>query len=67
MTSADLVIKNASEMLTISGDNAKPRTGRAMSELGLVGEGCVAVSAVAVGRGNDEFLMTNVEGMTKSE
>ncbi len=53
MKSADLVIKNASELLTISGDNSKPRTGRAMSEPGIVTDGCVAVSEgriIAVGK-----------------
>ena len=56
MNSADLVIKNASELLTISGDNSKPRTGRAMSEPGIVTDGCVAVSEgriIAVGKTAD--------------
>lgn len=60
MKSADLLIRNASELLTLFGDNSKPRTGKAMSELGIISDGCVAVSEgmiIAVGRTAD------VEGM----
>ena len=40
----DLLIKNASELLTIEGKNQSPRTKADMADLGMIKGGCVAVS-----------------------
>jgi imidazolonepropionase len=55
----DLLIKNASELLTIEGKNQSPRTKADMADLGIIKDGCVAVSGkkiCAVGK------MDNIEG-----
>src|SRR4030043_2135065 len=49
----DLLIVNANELVTVAGDNAKPRTGKQMRELGIIKDGCLAVKegrVVAVGK-----------------
>ena len=49
----DLLIVNANELVTLSGDNRKPRTGRQMQNLGIIRKGGVAVKdgrIVAVGK-----------------
>lgn len=43
MSNADLLLKNASQLITLSGENHQPRTGPKMSELGIVENGGVAV------------------------
>jgi imidazolonepropionase len=40
----DLVIKNASELLTLNGKSQRPAVGDAMKELGIIENGAVAVS-----------------------
>jgi imidazolonepropionase len=50
---ADLLIVNANELVTVAGDTTKPRTGKQMCELGIVKDGCLAVKegrVVAVGK-----------------
>ena len=50
---ADLLIVNASELVTLAGDPEKPRTGKQMRELGIIRDGCLAVRdgrIVAVGK-----------------
>ena len=53
---ADLLIVNANELVTLAGDNQKPRTGKQMRELGIVRDGSLAVKdgrIVAVGKTYD--------------
>jgi imidazolonepropionase len=53
---ADLLIVNANELVTLAGDNQKPRTGKQMRELGIVRDGSLAVKdgrIVAVGKTHD--------------
>lgn len=40
---ADMLIVNANEMVTLAGDNKKPRTGRQMLELEIVHNGALAI------------------------
>ena len=50
--SADLLIVNAEELLTLADGNNKPRTGKQMGELGIIRDGALAVregKIVAVG------------------
>jgi len=52
----DLLIVNANELVTLAGDNQKPRTGKQMRELGIVRDGSLAVKdgrIVAVGKTYD--------------
>jgi imidazolonepropionase len=54
--SADFLIVNAEEMVTLAGGNQKPRTGKQMHELGVVHDGAVAIREgriVAVGKTPD--------------
>lgn len=49
----DLLIINASELVTLAGDNQKPRTGKQMRELGIIRNGCLAIKngkIMAVGK-----------------
>ena len=51
--SADILIVNAEEMLTLSGNDQKPRTGKQMGELGIIHDGALAIregKIVAVGK-----------------
>jgi imidazolonepropionase len=51
--SVDLLIVNAGELVTLAGENQKPRSGKQMRELGIVRDGCLAVKdgrIVAVGK-----------------
>jgi imidazolonepropionase len=52
----DLLIVNANELVTLAGDNQKPRTGKQIRELGIVRDGSLAVKdgrIVAVGKTHD--------------
>jgi imidazolonepropionase len=52
----DLLIVNADELVTLSGDNQKPRTGKQMREIGIIRDGGLAVKdgrIVAVGKTTD--------------
>lgn len=56
MQRADIVIENISELVSLSGDNSKPRTGGAMRELGIIPAGSVAISKgriIALGRSSE--------------
>jgi imidazolonepropionase len=51
--SADLLIVNASELVTVAGGSQKPRTGKQMRDIGVIHDGCLAVKdgrIVAVGK-----------------
>ena len=62
----DLLIVNANELVTLSGDNRKPRTGKQMQNLGIIRRGGLAVKdgrIVAVGKTSDireVFMAENV-------
>lgn len=53
---ADLLIVNADELVTLAGENAKPRSGKQMRDIGIVRDGGVAIKdgrIVAVGKTTD--------------
>src|SRR3990172_7145783 len=41
---ADLIIINANELLTLSGNSSRPKTGNQMDDLGIIPDGSLAVS-----------------------
>jgi len=52
----DLLIVNANELVTLSGENQKPRTGRQMREIGIIRDGGLAIKdgrIVAIGKTTD--------------
>jgi imidazolonepropionase len=52
----DLIVANASELVTLSGSNQKPRVGKQMRELGIIHDGGLAVKGsriVSVGKSSD--------------
>ncbi len=44
MSATHILLKNASQLLTLAGDNHRPRTGKEMSELGIINDGDVWIS-----------------------
>ncbi|MGD0029157.1 MAG: imidazolonepropionase [Candidatus Bathyarchaeia archaeon] len=62
----DLLIVNADELVTLAGDNQRPRVGKQMRELGIIRDGSLAVKdgrIVAVGKTHDitkKFRSENV-------
>ncbi|UCE37426.1 MAG: imidazolonepropionase [Thermoplasmata archaeon] len=65
---ADLLIKNASELVTLAGDNSKPRVKEHMTELGVIKGGSVAVSGggiVAVGKTENVEQKVNITSDTR--
>lgn len=64
--SADTLIVNANELITLKGDSKKPRTGEQMQHLGIISRGGLAVKdgrVVAVGKTSEirkEFRAENV-------
>ena len=64
---ADLLIKNASELVTLAGSKA-PRVKEQMKELGIIGDGCLAIEGnkiVAVGKTNEVEKRVKVDGETR--
>jgi len=56
MTKADILLKNASQVLTLAGDNNHPRRGQEMLDLGIIENGSVWIShgqIIAVGKFDD--------------
>jgi imidazolonepropionase len=54
--SADILIVNAKELVTLAGSEGKPRVGKSMQEIGIVHDGAVAIKEgriVAVGKTKD--------------
>ena len=54
--SADLLIVNARELITLEGSQGKPKTGKEMQELGIVHDGAIALKEgriIAVGKSKD--------------
>jgi imidazolonepropionase len=50
---ADLLIVNANELVTVAGGSEKPRTGKQMRDVGIIHDGCLAIKdgrIVAVGK-----------------
>ena len=44
MSATHILLKNASQLITLAGDNHRPRTGKGMSELGIIENGDVWIS-----------------------
>ena len=66
---ADIILRNASQLITLTGDNSKPRTGEGMRDLGIVERGDLWISGgkiVAVGaddgRGHDAKTVIDCAG-----
>jgi len=58
---ADLIISNANELLTLSGHSDRPKTGSQMDELGLIKDGAVAVLAgTIIATGPSDEVMAQV-------
>jgi imidazolonepropionase len=65
---ADILIKNASELVTISGDNQSPRVKKQMAELGIIKGGSVAVlggSISAVGKTEEVEQAVSINSDTR--
>jgi imidazolonepropionase len=66
---ADLLIVNAEELVTLAGGSQKPRTGRQMQELGIIGNGSLAVKdgrIVAVGKTSDVTKVFKAENVIRA-
>ncbi len=64
---ADLLIKNASELVTLAGSKA-PRVKEQMKELGIIRDGCLAIEGnkiIAVGRTNEVEKRVEVDKKTR--
>ncbi|MGQ9538054.1 MAG: imidazolonepropionase [Candidatus Bathycorpusculaceae bacterium] len=62
----DLLIINASELVTLAGDNQKPRTGKQMRELGIIRNGCLAIKngkITAVGKTSEVMKKVKAENI----
>jgi imidazolonepropionase len=69
MTAADILLKNASQLITLTGDNTRPRTKEGMRDLGIIANGDLWIShgqitAVGVddGRGHDAKTVIDCTG-----
>ncbi|MGH2349889.1 MAG: imidazolonepropionase [bacterium] len=61
MIEADLLVVHAAQLLTLAGDNERPRTGAGMSDVGLIPDGAVAASeGVIVAAGPTADVMESV-------
>ncbi len=63
---ADLLIVNASELVTLAGDPQKPRVGKQMRELGIIRDGCLVVRdgrIVAVGKTSEIAKLFRAESI----
>lgn len=66
----DLLIINASELVTLAGENQKPRTGKQMRELGIIRNGCLAIKdgkIVAVGKTSEVRKMVKAENVINAD
>ena len=64
----ELLIKNASELLTLEGEDKGPRSGKGMSELGIIKGGSIAVLGgriCAVGKIDEVENSVNISSETK--
>ncbi len=71
MSNAHILLKNASQLLTLSGENHRPRTGKGMGDLGLIEDGSVWIThgqITAVGKADhtehDADLVIDCAGKT---
>lgn len=69
MTAADILLKNASQLITLTGDNTRPRTGEGMKDLGIIqngdlwiAEGKIVAVGADDGRGHDAKLTIDCTG-----
>jgi imidazolonepropionase len=66
---ADMLIVNANELITLSGANQKPRTGKQMQDLGIIRKGGLAVKdgrIVAVGKTSEIRKGFRAENVTSA-
>jgi len=62
----DLLIVNADELVTLSSDNQKPRTGKQMREIGIIRDGSLAIKEgriVAMGKTTDVTRVFKAENV----
>ncbi|MFQ6056853.1 MAG: imidazolonepropionase, partial [Methanosarcinales archaeon] len=58
---ADLIIKNANELLTLSGNSSRPKIGKQMDDLGIIQNGALAIAAnKIIACGNSDEVITEV-------
>jgi len=58
---ADLIITNANELLTLSGNSIRPKTGKQMDDLGIIKNGAVAISKdKIIACGNPDEVLEDV-------
>ena len=58
---ADLIIINASELLTLSGNSSRPKTGKEMDDLGIIQNGALAIAAnKIIACGTSDEVITEV-------
>jgi imidazolonepropionase len=68
MKNADMVLKNARQLLTLRSDQKSPRTSKHMEDLGIIEDGAVAISGdkiVAVGKTKDVLDEIEITNETK--
>ncbi len=68
--SADILIVNAEELVTLAGISQKPRTGKQMRELQIIHDGALAIregKIVAVGKTNDVSKMFRGENVINAK
>lgn len=66
----DLLIINANELVTLSGDNQKPRIGKQMRDIGIIRDGGLAIKdgrIVAVGKTTDVAKAFKAENVTSAK
>jgi len=69
MTAADILLRNASQLITLTGDNTRPRTGEGMKDLGIIqngdlwiAEGKIVAVGADDGRGHDAQTVIDCAG-----
>ncbi|MFC1953524.1 imidazolonepropionase [Chloroflexota bacterium] len=59
---ADIIVDHASELVTVAGASDRPKTGKAISELGIIEDGVVAIfNDNIVGVGNSQVIHSRFE------
>ncbi|MDN5374982.1 MAG: imidazolonepropionase [Thermacetogenium sp.] len=67
-TEADLIVRNAAEIVTCAGGTERPKRGREMAEIGVIRDGAVAAKEgviVAVGETSDVLEQVAIGGDTR--
>ncbi|MFQ6120804.1 MAG: hypothetical protein ACE5KE_13095, partial [Methanosarcinales archaeon] len=58
---ADLIITNANELLTLSGNSSRPKIGKPMDDLGIIQNGAIALeNDKIIACGNSDEVITEV-------